>query len=70
MHSLDFQKVIDTLCREGTVLKYYKPDLELFLETDTSGKGIGMTLLQSNSNEKESLYPIAYGSKAPTPAET
>ena len=70
IHSLDFQKIIDTLCREGTVLKYYKPELELFLETDASGKGIGMALLQSDSNEKESLYPIAYGSKTLTPAET
>ena len=69
IHSLDFQKIIDTLCREGTVLKYYKPELELFLETDASGKGIGMALLQSDSNEKESLYPIAYGSKTLTPAE-
>ena len=65
-----FQKIIDTLCREGTVLKYYKPELELFLETDTSRKGIGMALLQSDNNEKESLYPIAYGSKTLTPAET
>ena len=69
VHSLDFKKIIDTLCRKGTVLKYYKPELELFLETDASGKGIGMALLQSNSNEKESLYPITYGSKTLTPAE-
>ena len=69
VHSLDFKRIIDTLCREGTVLKYYKPELELFLEMDTSGKGIGMALLQSDSNEKESLYPIAYGSKTLTPAE-
>ena len=70
VHSLDFQKIIDTLCREGTVLKYYKPDLDLFLETDASGKGIGMALLQSDNNEKESLYLIAYGSKTLTPVET
>ena len=69
VHSLDFKRIIETLCKEGTVLKYYKPELDLFLETDASGKGIGMALLQSDSNEKESLYPIAYGSKMLTPAE-
>ena len=69
VHSLDFKRIIETLCKEGTVLKYYKPELDLFLETDASGKGIGMALLQSNSNERESLYPITYGSKTLTPAE-
>ena len=34
------------------------------------GKGIGMALLQSESNERDSLYPIAYGSKTLTSAET
>ena len=29
-----------------------------------------MALLQSDSNERESLYPIAYGSKTLTEAET
>ena len=69
VHSLDFKKIIDTLWREATVLTYYKPELDLFLEMDASGKGIGMVLLQYNSNEKESLYPIVYGSKTLTPAE-
>ena len=69
VHSLDFKRIIDTLCKEGTVLKYYKPELDLFLETDASGKGIGMTLLQSDSNGKESLYPITYCSKTLNPAE-
>ena len=39
VHSLDFKRIIETLCKEGTVLKYYKPKLDLFLETDASGKG-------------------------------
>ena len=69
VHSLDFKRIIDTLCKEGTMLKYYKPELDLFLETDASGKGIGMALLQSDINEKESLYPITYGSKTLTPVE-
>ena len=51
-------------------MRYYRPDLDLYVETDASGKGIGMVLLQSNSNERESLYPIAYGSKTLTTAET
>ena len=69
VHSLDFKRIVETVYKEGTVLKYYKPELDLFLETDVSGKGIGMALLQSNSNERESLYPIAYGSKTLTRAE-
>ena len=70
VHSIDFKKIIEMLCREGKILKYYRPDLELFLETDASGKGIRMALLQSKENERNSLYPIAYGSKTLTPAET
>ena len=70
IHSLDFHKIIDALTSEGKVLKYYRPDLDLFIETDASGKGIGMALLQSDSSERESLYPIAYGSKTLTAAET
>ena len=49
---------------------YYKPDLNLFLETDASRKGNRMVLLQSEENERNSLYLIAYGSKMLTPAET
>ena len=60
VHSLDFRRIIETLSKEGKVLKYYRPDLELFIEMDASGKGIGMALLQSHENERSSLYPIAY----------
>ena len=70
VHSLDFRRIIETLSKEGKVLKYYRPDLELFIEMDASGKGIGMALLQSQENERSSLYPIAYGSKTLTSAET
>ena len=55
---------------KGKVLKYYRPDLDLYIETDASGKRIGMALLQSENNEHSSLYPIAYGSKTLTAAET
>ena len=37
---------------------------------DASGVAIGMALLQSEENERVSLYPIAYGSKTLTSAET
>ena len=33
------------------MLKYYRPDLDLYIETDASGKGIDMALLQSETNE-------------------
>ena len=55
VHSLDFKKTIDTLCCEGKILMYYKQKLDLFLETDASGKGTGMALLQSESNERKSV---------------
>ena len=59
VHTLDFKKIIETLCKEGKILKYYKPNLDLFLETDASGKGIRMALLQSEEDHRNSLYPIA-----------
>ena len=52
----DFKWIIEVLCSEGKVLRYYRPDLDLFLEEDVSGVAIGMALLQSDSNERESLY--------------
>ena len=60
VHSLDFKRIIEALSSEGKVLKYHRPELELCIETDASGKGIGMALLQSENNERSSLYPIAY----------
>ena len=58
------------LCNDPKFLRYYRPELELFLETNASGVAIGMALLQSDNNKRESLYPIAYGSKMLTEAET
>ena len=58
------------MCKEGKILRYYRPELDLYLETDASGVAIGMALLQSEKNERDTLYPIAYGSKTLTSAET
>ena len=51
-------------------MRYYRPDLDLSIETDASGKGIGMALLQNDRNERDSLDLIVYGSKSLTSAET
>ena len=69
VHSMDF-KNIETLCQEDKLLRYYRPDLDLYIETDASGVAIGMALLQSEENERNSLYPIAYGSRTLTSAGT
>ena len=29
VHSLDFQKMMDSLCSKGKILRYYRPDLDL-----------------------------------------
>ena len=42
---------------------YYKPGLDLYLKTDASSVAIGMALMQSENNDRESLYTKAYGSK-------
>ena len=70
VHSEDFRKLIEIMCNSPKLLRYYRPDLDLYLETDASGVAIGMALLQSEQNDRSSLYPIAYGSKNLTSAET
>ena len=69
-HSDDFKRLIDIMCNSPKLLRYYRPDLDLYLETDASGVAIGMALLQSEGNDRNSLYLIAYGSKTLTNAET
>ena len=69
-HSDDFKRLIDIMCNSPKLLRYYRPDLDLYLETDASGVAIGMALLQSDENDRNSLYPIAYGSKTLTHTET
>ena len=70
VHSDDSKKLIDIMCNSPKLLRYYRPDLDLYLKTDASGVAIGMALLQSDENDRSSLYPIAYGSKSLTDAET
>ena len=70
LHSQDFRKLIDIMCNSPKLLRYYRPDLDLYLETDASGVAIGIALLQSEQNDRSSLYPIPYGSKTLTSAET
>ena len=69
-HSDDFKKLIQIMCNNPKLLRYYRPDLDLYLETNASGVAIGMALLLSEQNDRNSLYPIAYGSKTLTDAET
>ena len=69
-HGKAFKCIIDMLCSDPKLLRYYRPELDLFLETDASKIAIGMALLQSESNERELLYPIVYGSTTLTDAET
>ena len=70
VHSDDFKKLINIMYNSPKLLRYYRPDLDLYLETDASGVAIGMALLQSEQNNRSSLYPIAYGTKTLTSAET
>ena len=44
------------LCENPKLLKYYRPELDLFLETDASRVAIGMALMLSENNDRESLY--------------
>ena len=70
VHSEDFRRLIEIMCNSPKLLRYYRPDLDLYLETDASGVAIGMALLKSEQNDGSSLYPIAYGSKTLTSAKT
>ena len=68
--AVNFKCIVNALCENPKLLQYYRPELDLFLETDASSMAIGMALLQSETDERSSLYPIAYGSKPLTDAET
>ena len=51
------------MCENPKLLTYYSLNLDLCLETDVIGTFISMALVQSKNNDRELLYPIAYGSK-------
>ena len=57
VHSEDFGKLIDIMCNSHKLLRYYRPDLDFYLETDASGVAIGIGLLQSEQHDRSSLYP-------------
>ena len=54
-HSDDFKRLIDIICNSPMLLRYYRSDLDLYLETDASRVAIGMALLQSEGNDRNSL---------------
>ena len=47
VHSDDFKKLIDIMCNSPKLLRYDRPDLDLYLETDASRVAIGMALIRS-----------------------
>ena len=49
-HNVAFQTIIDEICRH-TILKYYRPDIELVLECDASKVVMGLTHMQDFSQE-------------------
>ena len=38
VHSIDFTQMIETLCQDRKILKYYRPDLDLYIESDAVEK--------------------------------
>ena len=49
-HHVAFQAIINEICRH-TILKYYRPDLDLMLECDAPKEAVGMTHMQDFSQE-------------------
>ena len=66
-HQICFEQIKDAVCKDVT-LRFYDPNLPLYIETDTSQKGIGVVLLQpidKNYTLDEhgiptSLMPVAF----------
>ena len=48
-HQICFEQIKDAVCKDVT-LKFYDPNLPLYIETDASQKGIGVVLLQPIDN--------------------
>ena len=75
-HQLCFDDIKETVCKDIT-LKFYDPNLPIFIETDASQNGIGVVLLQpldfnftlNENNIPTKLMPVAFASKTLTSAE-
>ena len=76
-HTEAFNKLKTTICKDVT-LKYFDLSLPIYIECDASKKGIGVVMLQPDSNiEKSSksdvpnnLHPVFYASKTLTDTES
>ena len=75
-HQLCFDQIKKAVCKDIT-LKFYDPNLPIFIETNASQKGIGVVLLQpldsnftlDENNIPTKLMPVAFASKTLTSAE-
>ena len=75
-HQACFDKIKEAVCKDVT-LKFYDPNLPIFIETDASQNGIGVVLLQpldsnfvlDENNIPTKLMPVAFASKTLTSAE-
>ena len=75
-HQTCFDKIKEAVCKDVT-LKFYDPNLSIFIETDASQNSIGVVLLQSldsnftldENNIPTKLMPVAFNSKTLTSAE-
>ena len=69
-HQTCFDKIKEVVCKDVT-LKFYDPNLPIFIETDASQNGIGVVLLQpldsnftlDENNIPTQLMPVAFASK-------
>ena len=76
-HTEAFNKLKTVICKDVT-LKYFDSSLPIYIECDTSKKGIGMVMLQpdsaikntSNSDVPNNICPEFYASKTLTDTES
>ena len=75
-HQTCFDKIKEAVCKDVT-LKFYDPNLPIFIEIDASQNGIGVVLLQpldsnfmlDENNIPTRLISVAFASKTLTSAE-
>ena len=75
-HQTCFDKIKEAVCK-GVTLKFYDPNLPIFIETDANQNGIGIVLLQpldsnftlDENNIPTKLMPVDFASKTLTSAE-